>query len=63
MSLLIALLCLAVFLSIVFWLLGLVLNGAPPAARNLIVAIFALLALVWLFGGYSPFYHGHLFHF
>jgi hypothetical protein len=60
MDLIIGLLVLCIVLGIVFWLLGMVVSGipgAPPWLRSAIIALFALCALWWLFGGYSPFYH------
>jgi uncharacterized membrane protein required for colicin V production len=59
MNLLIGLLCIAVFLGIAFWLLGLIIGGIPRApgwARGAILGVLALFALVWFLGGYSPFY-------
>jgi hypothetical protein len=57
MNLLIGLLCIALFLAIVFWLLGLILNEAPARTRGIIIAIVAAIALLGLFGGWTPFYH------
>jgi hypothetical protein len=64
LSLLIALLCICVFLFLLFWMLGLVLNsipGAPPVLRGLIIGVVALICLIWLLGGYSPFYAHSIF--
>ena len=62
MNLLIGLLVICIVLAIVFWLLGMVVSGIPGAPawlRSAIIAVFALIALVWLLGGYSPFYGVH----
>lgn len=59
MNLLIGLLCIAVFLAIAFWLVGMIIDGIPGTprwARGAVLAVLALFALTWVFGGYSPFY-------
>jgi hypothetical protein len=55
LEILFSLLILCLILGIVFWLLGMVLAGipgCPPFVKPLIIAIVALIALMWLFGGY-----------
>lgn len=64
MNLLIGLLCVAVFLAIAFWLVGIIVAGIPGAPgwlRGAILAVCALIAFMWLFGGYSPFYPADTF--
>ena len=53
---------LVIVLGIAFWLVRLVIAGipgAPPWIAPAIIAVIALLALIWLFGGTSPFYGAH----
>jgi hypothetical protein len=60
-SVLLSLLVFCVVLYIVFWLLGIILAGipgVPPAAKGIIMAIVAILALCYLFGGYAPWWGG-----
>lgn len=45
-SLLISLLIFCLIASVVWWILGLL--PLPPMARNIVVAIFAILVLIWL---------------
>ena len=63
MGLLLGLLCFVIVLAIFFWLLRMIVGGIPGAPAWLapaIIAVFALFALCWLFGGYSPFYGPHV---
>jgi hypothetical protein len=60
MGLLIGLLCICIVLWIAFWLLGLATAVFPPQMRAAIIAVLALCALLWVFGGYSPFYVHHV---
>lgn len=54
---LISLVVFVVIVCIVVWLVGLIMGAIPnsPAfLQPVVIALIAIIALIWLFGGYAP---------
>jgi hypothetical protein len=58
-SVLLSLLVFCVLMYVAFWLLGIATATLPPPLRAAILAICAIIALIYLFGGYAPWWGGH----